>query len=178
MNAIDKLQHNMTDEIAYQLGKFDFPSFYSYVMWYMNKEPFPLLCFFDWGLQGGTPCKQNGDKYDTDWSNFHLMGKLKPEKFETLSQKLAFIRGRLDSYSVTITPNQIEVCWANSYDLREIFAKFLNEILFNKFTLSESVEEKKYCWNIRLLEDMGTFPGTPSLSISANREVINYIVGK
>ena len=36
----------MDDDKAYKLGELNFPSFYSTVLWKLNKEPFDLFYFF------------------------------------------------------------------------------------------------------------------------------------
>src|SRR3990167_6589713 len=113
----------MTDEIAYKLGKFDFPSFYSFVRWYPNKEPFPLAHFFTWGLGMGWPVDTSDNNHNTNWSSISLSGKLKTELFTEISHKLNYIRGRLSSYSVKIEETKIYVCWANSYDIRDFFVE-------------------------------------------------------
>lgn len=155
----------MTDKVAFDLGKFDFPHFYQDVIWRINKEPFPYIHFFNWGLPCGTPCKND---YSTDWENFSLKGGLKTNMFTDISHKLAYIRGRLTSYSVNITENSISVCWANSHNLRDFFAKCLTEIVLDKFTYI------KY----ELTKDNGLMmtPATPEINFISSKEVIDYIV--
>jgi hypothetical protein len=56
---MSKVIYTMTDEIAFKLGKFDFPSFYSFALWKINRETFPLMYFFNWSMGWGSPAKQN-----------------------------------------------------------------------------------------------------------------------
>ena len=183
MNA--SIAHVMTDEIAYRLGKLDFPCFYDCVLWKINKEPFELIHFFDWSLGFGTPLHKVGDKLETDWNAFTLFGRVKFEKIETISQKLAYIRGRLSSYSVTIDATSIHVGYANSYDTRDFFAICLGDVIMDRFALepvklgeigrSITLNCPKYC--IQKSEIVGTTPGTPSVELKGDPEVISYIVG-
>lgn len=179
----------MTDEIAYQLGKFnDFPTFYSYAVWRPNKQPFPLYRFFTWGLSwGGVPLKNN-NLSETDWENVTLYGSLKTSEIKTISQKLAYIRGRLQSYSVKIDENQIWICYANSYDFRDFIVDCFNDVLNDKFLLDKIGDNGELIrnftpkdtipkWTIEKSETVGTIPGTPQITLKADKEVIDYILG-
>lgn len=175
----------MTDEIAYRLGKLDFPCFYDQVLWKMNKEPFELLYFFKWSLGSATPCRRAGEKWETDWNAFSLFGQVKFEEIKTISQKLAYIRGRLSSYSVAVTPTSIYVGYANSYKTRDFFASCLTDVIMDRFVLEPPknggigrciiMNHPKY--SIQKSETIGTIPGTPSVELVADPEVISYIIG-
>jgi hypothetical protein len=154
------MSSGMTDEIAFKLGKFDFPAFYS--MAYYQDE---LKDFFDW-----TP----------GWSDsVKLVGSLKRECFTKDSHKLNFIRGRLQSYSVFISDEEIKICWANSYDLRDIFADFTEEIVRHKWG-PMNFQKEKFGLKFEIIrsETLGTVPGTPYVRVIADKEIINYILGK
>lgn len=175
----------MTDEIAYRLGKLDFPHFYDQVVWRVNQEPFELLRFFDWFLSSGTPCHQVGDEWETAWDSFCLRGCVKFEEIKTISQKLAYIRGRLSSYSVSISPTTITVGYANSYKTCDFFASCLTDVIMDRFVLGAAKDGEPYrCfaanppkYSVRKSETLGTIPGTPSVQLAADPEVISYIVG-
>jgi hypothetical protein len=164
----------MTDEIAYQLGKLDFPHlFYDTVMWKLNKEEFPLAYFFNWyfpGGLGGMAAKQEGDHYVTDWENQSIGGSVKFDKIKEISHKLNYIRGRLSSYSVTITENTIHVNYANSRPSRDFFTKCLNDIIYDKFSFLSvhkiSTGTEYYC------------PLVEWVKLEADKEAIDYIVGE
>lgn len=181
--------YTMTDEIAYKLGKFDFPSFYQIAMWKVNKEPFELAHFFDWripGGMGGWACKQEGETYVTDWENVQAGGYLKLEEIKEISHKLAYIRGRLDSYSVKIEKDKISVHYANSHNFRDFLAQCFEDVIQDKFMLLPKKdgawgrEFNQNCPKYKVMknERIGTIPCTPSVTLEADKEIINYITGK
>lgn len=180
-----KIEYTMTDEIAFRLGKFDFPHFYSDAIWKLNKEPFPLLYFFDWSMGMGTPCK-NEEGHPTDWEGFNLHGRLKTETIKEISHKLNYIRGRLDSYSVKITEESILICYANSYDFRDFLAECLEDVIKDKFVLLPQVDGElgrsynRNCPKYQIIksETVGTIPGNPHIELKADKEIINYLIGK
>lgn len=167
---MSELISTMTDEIAFQLGKFDFKAFYSLAMWKVNKEEFPLYYFFNWSPQWGFPLKHVNDKLVPDWENISLHGSLKKDSFKEISHKLAYIRGRLSSYSVVITPTTIDVGWANSYDFREIFIECVEAVVKDKFGFSQYFIS-------HVSEQRGTIPGTPHFKFTSSEEVIKYLTG-
>ena len=162
----------MTDEIAFELGEFKFRSFYSNVEWKMNLEPFPLYYFFDWSVGGfGVRLKKTPkDTYVVDWENWVVSGKLKREMFTEISHKHAFIRGVLKShYSKNIKPTSINLCWANSYNLRDMFYDFTLDVLMSNYgIISRDVTMTKG-------ETAFTCPGTPHIKIEVSEEVINFL---
>lgn len=182
MNASDrKLVYEMTEEIAFELGKFDFPSFYQIALWKINKEPFPLAHFFSWTVPGGMgwPCKQLSDgSYETDWENLTVGGRLKTEHINSIPLKLAYVRGRLQSYSVTVTDKTIKVYYANSYEFRDFFAQCLRDILTDKYWAAPNNMMTAPKWTICVGETLGTIPGTPWVKLEGDEEVVKYIVGK
>ena len=174
----------ITDETAFKLGKFDFPHFYSQARWKVNKEPFELAHFFNWGLGMGWPC--DPVTYETDWYNIQLYGSLKTKEIKEIPHKLAYIRGRLQGYSVSITENTISIHYANSYDLRDLLAECLQDVIMDRFVLlpqkegepGRSFNSNAPKYNITKNEIVGTIPGTPSVTLEADKEIINYIIGK
>ena len=179
----------MTDEIAFQLGKFDFPHFYQQAIWRLNKEPFPLFRFFDWrfpGGFGGTPCNYVDGECLPDWENMTIGGTLKTDEIKEIAHKLAYIRGRLQSYSVSIERNKISVHYANSHSFRDFMAQCLNDVIFDKFVLlpsedggmSRKFSDKRYKYSIIKSETHGTIPCTPCVILEADEEIIKYIVGE
>lgn len=179
------MPYTMTDEIAYKLGALDFPHFYQSVRWKLNKEPFELCHFFEWSFPSGTPCKKVGDDYVTDWDSFALHGDVKLDLIKDISHKLAYIRGRLSSYSVQITSTSIYVGYANSHNLRDFLAQCFHDVLFDRFTLAPQKEgelgrsfvHEAPCYIIVMDETLGTIPCTPHVTLTSTEEVICYIVG-
>ncbi|MEK6878447.1 MAG: hypothetical protein AABY22_02505 [Nanoarchaeota archaeon] len=175
----------MTEETAYKLGKLDFPCFYSQVLWKMNREPFELANFFEWNMGMGWPCKKSDKgEYITDWENIYLHGSLKINEFKEIKHKLAYIRGRLNSYSVNIQNNTIKITYANSYNLRDFLTKCLEDVIMDKFVLlPEENGVRKFSdkipkYTITKSEIIGTIPGTPSVELIADKEIIDYIIEK
>lgn len=171
----------MTEEIAFKLGKLDFPCFYQLVQWKVNKEPFPLAYFFRWSVPGGIggwPLVYNEAKeHVTDWQNLTASGSLRTELIDSPALKLAYIRGRLDSYSVSIFSGSIRVGYANSYNLRDFLAQCFQDVLAEKFWYGKNMIESPK-WTVSLGEDLGSIPGTPWVLLEGDLEVIEYIVGK
>ena len=179
----------MTDDIAYKLGKFDFPHFYQIAMWKVNKEPFELAYFFEWTLPGGLsgwPCKRVGEEYVTDWENIQAGGDLKLDLIKDISHKLAYIRGRLDSYSVRIEENEISVHYANSHNFRDFLAQCFHDVIMDKFILLPKTDgELGRVFNkdapefsIEKFEVYGTIPSSPSVKLKTTPEVIKYITNR
>lgn len=157
------ISQQITNEIAYALGKMDFPRFYDYALWKPNIEEFEYVYFYNWF--NPRQCSPDGQ----NWVWF-MEGELREEMFKTLEQKLSYIRGRLAAYSVTITDTSIYVGYANSYGSRDRVEKFLNEILKDKFGGNKT-------WTIKKGETPGTIPGTPFINLIADSEIIKYITG-
>lgn len=163
-----RIKHSMTDDIAFELGQFNFKRFYSHVIWNINREPFPLYYFFNWKVGhplGGVPIKS--ETHEVDWDNIDASGTLKKECFIEKSHKLSYIRGVISNHNGrTITETSITLCWGNSYDLVDIFVEFCRDILFGKSGFS-----------ITKFERVGTYPGTPKVTIEAKPEIIKYLTG-
>ena len=175
-NMSDALPSEMTNEIAYRLGKFDFPSFYGSVRLDIG-QPVDLYNFFEWTKDS------QGVSY----------GNLKTNTFNKEdSHKLNYVRGRLSSYSVSVTNTTIHIHYANSYDLRDFMARCINDVCINKFVLDPpTIDPKSGCkrrvfknskdcpkfevWN---KERVGTMPGTPYIEVIADKIVIDYITGR
>lgn len=165
----------MTDEVAYKLGKFDFPSFYNIVLWRVNKEPFELAPFFKWELPGmGVGCKFINGEWVTDWESIAASGYLKLEEIKEISHKLAYIRGRLDNYSISISKNEISVHYANSYNFRDFLAQCFEDVIKYKFK-KDYFNQPPLHYYIKKGENIGTIPGTPSVTLLASEEIIKYI---
>lgn len=158
--------HEMTDEIAFKLGEFNFPRFYDMAMWQPNIEDFEYAYFFNWSAGMGLFC------FLGEGNPHSFTGHLNESKFETLNHKLKYIQGRLSSYSVTITDTSIHIGYANSHKSRDRVAKWLDEILKDKFGGQKT-------WLITTSDGLKTtIPLTPSVQISSDKEVIDYITGK
>lgn len=180
----------MDEDTAYKLGRLDFPSFYDIVSWKVNKEPFDLAAFFDWtvpGGFGGWPLKCSGG--DVDWENITAGGHLKFDLIREIPHKLAYIRGRLASYSVRITETSIDICYANSYKSRDFLAQCLYDVIFDKCVLLPPTNQPHECdlrrvnpgapkFTIEKGEILGTIPGTPFVKLTAAKEVIDFLVGE
>ena len=142
----------MTNDIAFNLGAFNYPSFY------------------DWAIMG---CD---NKYVDffEWDNGY--GALDESKFETLEHKYYYIKGRLSSYSVGIKDDSITVVYANSIISRDRFVKWLRELLIFKFG-----KDATWCghemWRIETTDGFHTTPCTPRLVFKADKEVIEYFKG-
>jgi hypothetical protein len=154
----------ITNEIAFEIGKGDFLSFYDSPTWRPNCEYFKYVRFFDWGNpnQYGTP---NSDK-ELEW-NWHFIGSLKENLFN-LEQKRHYIRGVFASYAGKIVENHLSFCFANSFPTRDRIAKWSDEVLKNKFG-GERV------WLIEKSQNMLTCPAIASLKIKGDDEIITYL---
>lgn len=156
----------MTNEIAFRLGKGEGQKFYDSAMWRPNLEDFPLCHFFDWKLTSLSFGSLDGKDWD-----IHLNGTLKPEKFETIEHKLHYLRGRLSSYSVIIIPDSLSISYANSYASRDLWAKWAREVIENHFGWGRKTFE------IITGELCGTVPGSPYVILKADKEIIDFIKG-
>ncbi len=134
----------MTNEIALDLGAFNYPCFYDTAVFI---EDFKYVDFFD-------------------WSTFDL-GELKEDKFETLEHKYYYVKGRLSSYSVNIEENEISIYYANSFASRDRFVMWAKELIKARFE-----ESKEWC--ITTSDGGKTIPTTPSLALKAGGEIIKY----
>jgi hypothetical protein len=175
-----KYPYKMTEEIAFKLGRLsdeDFPSlFYDSPTWYINDEDFLLYNFFKWSHPHQTGRAKIGKTIsletppeDIEW-RFCLSGSLDESKFETIEQKLAYLRGRLTNYSVKKEPNSIYVCYANSYGSRDRFAKWTKDVIYDKFSFTQSVK-------VTTGETTLSCPGTPWVELEAHEDVVKYITG-
>lgn len=154
--------HIMTNEIAFELGRFNFPCFYDIVIWSPNVKDFEYANFFRWKSGMGLYCKIEDDYKHT------FCGYLDEEKFKTLEHKLKYIQGRLSSYSVKLQDNYIHIGYANSYESRNRVVKWAHEILKKKFGGLKT-------WEIKTGEHGLTTPGTPYLEIFGDSELIAFI---
>lgn len=162
----------MTEEIAFKLGVFDFPRFYSQVLWQLNKEPFELFNYFKWSFPTffGTSCKISDDMktYFTDWENLQIGGTIKFDLINSTKLKLAYIRGNIKSGNCTVSEQGLYFVFANSYDIRDFLAEFIEEVLTEKFGKLE--------FSLELGQTNGTCPGTPHIKLKARKEIIDYLV--
>ncbi len=160
--------YSMTDEVAFELGKFDFPCFYEHALWRVNIDPFPLYHFFKWKMGWGIPVS-GGEESKVLWDEIKLEGMLDLTKFTDISHKLAYVRGRLNSYSVSSTETTLSVGWANSYRIRDFFVECLEDSLKVNFGLATK-------WTIEKGEGKCTIPGTPYAKLTADKHVIDFIL--
>ena len=150
---------DMTNDIAFDLGAFNYPCFYDMAVWIPNKESFKYVNFFEWSA----PVYSN--------LNWTFYGDLNERKFETLEHKHYYIKGRLSSYSVHIKDDSITVFYANSVESRNRFVKWAHELLIVNFGENEK-------WSIKKMDGGNTVvPNTPGLILNANKEIINYFTG-
>lgn len=101
-------------------------------------------------------------------------------KDESISQKLTYIRGVLKELPIDIESNKISISWANSYDLRDLFASSLYDVLTDKYYNNTIFEKNKSRpkFTIEKREFLGWYPGVPRVELVADEEVIDYIRGK
>lgn len=153
----------MTNEIAFEIGKGDYNRFYDYPTWKPNVEYFKYAKFFNWGnpTQGGAP-KLNGE---IEWLWF-FYGSLKEELFN-LEQKKHYIKGVLASYAGKILGNSLSFNFANSSGTRDRIAKWADEILKEKFGGKKTWVMKK--------DEKPTCPMIVSLVIEADEEALSYL---
>ena len=150
----------MDNDVAFDLGAFNYPCMYDMATWIPNKEPFDYAHFFKWAapLYSGSA-----------WI-FH--GHLDEGKFEILEHKYYYIKGRLSSYSVTIKNDSITVYYANSIKSRDRFVKWAKELIIFEFG-------KHAVWSIETDDGPDTMiPLTPSLVLRADKEIIEYLTGE
>lgn len=149
--------YEMDNAIAFDLGAFNYPCMWDNAVWTPNREDFKYAYFFNWG----TPLESN--------SVWTFDGHLNEEKFKTLEHKHCYIKGRLSSYSVDIKDDSITVAYANSIRSRDIFVKWVTELIANKFG-------DKANWDINTEDGVNTIPCTPRLVLDADREIIEWIL--
>jgi hypothetical protein len=149
----------MTEEIAYNIGAFKYPSFYDSASWALKAYTvFEYVNFFVWGYGG----------YATaPFESQILHGRLREEMFTDLSHKFNYIIGRLSSYSVGIEKNRISVVYANSIKSRDRFAKWLDEIL--------TVKYGKIGWVIKKIESGCTCPLAPGLTVEGDEDILRSL---
>lgn len=154
----------MTNDIAFKLGKFDFPAFYSMV--YSVDDD--LNDFFEW----------QEHPFSTG-----RVGCLKKDIFTEISHKLNFVRGRLKGYSVRIEKNKVSISWTNSYDLRDLFATCAYDVLLDlcleppREDGGRQFKKNPLQYSVIKSEILGTIPGTPSVEIIGDEEAIKYLTG-
>jgi hypothetical protein len=147
-----EIEYEMTNTIAFDLGAFNYPCFYDLA----HKTDFKYKSFF---------------KFD----NYGDLGELDEKRFKTLKHKHYYIKGRLSSYSVGIKNNSISIGYANSIKSRDRFVKWVRELLVSKFI--QGLMFGNYpLWSIKIEDGHNTIPCTPSLILTADKEVIDFIV--
>ena len=155
----------MSDKsIHYRIGKGEFDKFYD-TPFIKEGEHLYVVEFYNWEPSSFGFLDKNGEKIKSLGA-----GTLIESKFDTDTKKLDYIRGRLDSYSVTIKDDFISVSWANSKGSMDRFTKWVMDVLRNKFGLAHySIETKTlhtYIPNVNIFE------------IKANEEIIQFLTGK
>lgn len=165
MNSFrEEFPYKMTNDIALEIGRGDFPSFYDSPTWKPNVEHFKYVIFFDWGAPnlGGT---QNSNK-EIEWC-WHFNGSLKESSFN-LEQKRHYIRGVLSSYAGRVAEGCLSFSFANSFPTRDRIAKWADEILKDKFGGQKT-------WLIEKSERTTTMPAIANLEIKGDDEIITYL---
>lgn len=154
---------SMTNEIAFEIGKGDFSSFYDTPVWSPNIEIFKYVKFFDWSWpqQGGG--RRDDGEYYCRWS---FSGTLREPEFN-LEHKKYYIRGALASYAGRVTANTLSFCFANSFQKRDRIANWTDEILKKKFGGNK-------VWSI-VRSDKVSIPGIASLIIALDKEAIDFL---
>ncbi len=155
----------MTNEIAFEIGKGDFPRFYDSPTWRPNVEYFKYVKFFDWShpMYGGKVALGVQEEIKWEWI-FH--GSLK-ESFFDLEHKRFYIKGVLASYAGKKNLDSLSFCFANSLPTRDRVAKWAEEILKDEFGGQKT-------WQIRK-DEKHTVPIVASLVIEADEEVVDYL---
>lgn len=148
----------MTNNIAFELGRGDYPRFYDMPRWAPNVENFKYAYFFEWSSPvraGGR--HENGEYY----CNWYFYGSLKEEFFINLEQKRHYIRGVINSYLGNYDKNSLSFCFANSFQTRDRVAKWADEILKDRFGEVRS-------WSITKSDCMETCPAIARLNIEGD----------
>jgi hypothetical protein len=158
-----RFNDEMTDEIAFDIGKGIIDAFYDIPVWIPNvndEKCSKYIGFYKWEFWNG---------YGTQCS---FAGSLKEDLFKTIEHKRQYIKGRLSSYSAATTETSIVVGYANSFKSRDRFGKFAQDIIFDKYDfihpLTSSVK-------IIMSQGMASIPATPNISITADKEIIQYL---
>lgn len=151
----------MTNEIAFQLGKGDYPRFYDSPEWRPNIEEFEYVHFFNWE----SPIK--GQQENEENYTWLFYGHLKEEVFTSLDFKKSYIRGVIGSYAGKILETSIVFGFANSSKTRDRVAKWADEILKDKFGGVKT-------WTIKK-DETPSCPMIVRLFIEADEEAINYL---
>ena len=154
--------YQMTDEIAFQLGKGDYPSFYDSPEWRPNIEKFEYVHFFNWG----NPIEGRQENEESWMWIFY--GQLKEDCFTNLDFKKSYIRGILNSYAGKVLETSIVFNFANSSKTRDRVAKWADEILKDKFGGQKT-------WSIKK-DETPTCPMIVRLFIEADEEMIKFLV--
>lgn len=147
----------MTNEIAFEIGKADFPRFYDMPIWSPNVEKFKYVHFFEWSSP-----RQGGGRYEDGeyYCNWSFYGSLKESSFD-LEQKRHYIRGVLASYAGSYSDNILSFSFANSFGTRDRIAKWIDEILKDKFGGIKT-------WTIEKSDGMNTCPAIANLTIKCD----------
>lgn len=158
--------HSITNEIAFEIGRGDYPRFYDIPIWSPNIESFRYAKFFKWAYfsqYGG----RNGDgEYYSKWVFY---GSLREELFVNDELKRSYIKGVLLGSGDKKLSKCIFKDFINSFETRDRVAKWVNEILKNKFGTNKR-------WNIVSEDYKDTIPGIAKLCISSDEEVIDFIL--
>lgn len=145
----------MTDQIAFLLGEFNFPCFYSTVT-VEDVDSFELSHFFQW---------------TSSWPNLNYkwFGLLKSELISTPSQKLAYIRGKIKTSKKTNKAGQITITYANSSDFVALIQKYLEEVMHHYFP------HVGYIVMCHSLSD--TFPRANIVTFESSDKAVEFIRG-
>jgi len=153
----------MTNEIAFNIGAFKYPSFYDYAVRYEHDLDFEYINFFNWS---------------NNTTAGYLYGSLKEEMFLDIEHKHHYLQGTISIYGHRESNNVISVTYANSFSSRDRFVKWALEIIRDKF-FEFNMYNKLLNYKIIIFDGPSTMiPSVPGLIIGANDDVIKYLLGK
>tara|TARA_R110000772_G_scaffold249530_2_gene363890 strand:+ start:53275 stop:53781 length:507 start_codon:yes stop_codon:yes gene_type:complete len=159
----------MTEEEAYKLGQFRFNGckFYSSIIVNSTEfQDFELKQYFKW----------NKSSFSFKDGRDELCGTLKTDELYsrfTNKDKLAYVQGALNGSAVLKRYNpegKIEIYWANSGDLHDLFLKCLNDLVLEHGICESTVKvvsSKTY-----------TVPICNSVAVYADETFLNLISKK
>jgi len=155
----DNYMNDMTKEIAFNLGGFLYPNFYGN-MYKSSKDFEDYNNFFDF----------------SDITSGY--GVVKKEAFNTLAQKLWYVRGAISGFAVEITNSHIKLSYANAHHYRELLNSFVKDLYYDffiaKLLMREDSEECER--GITLGDSLTTTPCIFTWCIKAEKEFISHLL--
>ncbi len=156
----------MTDEIAFELGRNQFPHmFYATPWWSPNLEPFRLVHFFNWS----SPMCSGDGQGDFRWS---LAGSLKTDLISTDDHRRAYMRGALAGYGKRVSDTLVRFhganCCAQFRIVERIFhdIRYLDGTLFGLLSGHDVSHHASY-----------TIPICSTLTINSTKEHLDSVFG-